>query len=243
MQRTIRRLALVAASGAVIFGLAAAVALATTVSTEPASNKTTGTAVLNGVINTGGVATAWQFQWGKTTKYGKGTPLQQIAAGGGTVPVSATLTGLAPDTTYHFRLVATTGTGTQYYPLTPTFGNDETFTTKATGRMLLQRTRLVIINNFVTVPLRCLSNIKCNGRLTISLRARLAKTHKFARILCATHFYTIKKHKSGKVKIRVRGGCLAVIRHARGHKHTAKLSSNPRTGQHAVIKTVLLVLG
>jgi hypothetical protein len=161
----------------------------------------------------------------------------------GSVPVSWTLTHLQPNTTYHFRLVATTGSGSTYYPLIPTFGRDLTFTTNATGRLLLVQNRLVIRKDFLTVRLRCLSGLPCIGRVTISTRARIANRRKFGTVLCATHFHNVKKQQTKGITIRVRGACLALLLHSPHHRHLAKLSSNPQTGQHAVIKTVVLVLG
>jgi virginiamycin B lyase len=49
---------------------------------------------------------SYDFQYGQTTAYGStSTPAVAAASANGT-PVSATLSGLAPDTTYHYRLVA-----------------------------------------------------------------------------------------------------------------------------------------
>jgi hypothetical protein len=59
----------------------------------------------------GSAATAW-IEWGPTTAYGTSTPAQEIGSGGTAVPVSATITGLAPVGTYHARLVVHNGFGT-----------------------------------------------------------------------------------------------------------------------------------
>lgn len=68
---------------------------------------------LNGsVIQNGSPATA-VFQWGETTAYGTDTPVTKLSNSQvGTVPVSATLTGLLPNKTYHYRLSATNLAGT-----------------------------------------------------------------------------------------------------------------------------------
>ncbi len=243
MRRIIGRLSVGVLTSAAISAFAAAPTMATTVTTGPATNVTETTAILQGAINTGTVATAWQFQWGTTTTYGRSTPPQQIAAGNGTVPVSSTLTGLKPNTKYHFRLAATTGTGTSYYPLNVTFGHDLTLTTKATGRVLLVRSRLVVTSNFLSVLLRCASGLKCHGRFTISARARIQNTHAFATVLCATKFYTVRAHRVGTTRVKVRHACLELLRGSPDHTVTAKLTSNPRTGQKALIAKVKLVLG
>lgn len=91
--------------------------------TEPASDVTSASASLNGVINPQSQATSYQFQWGTTTAYGQTTPAGSLS-GADPQPVSAVLTGLSPATTYHYRLIAT-GSGTS------TDGADGTFTTPA----------------------------------------------------------------------------------------------------------------
>ncbi len=70
---------------------------------------TTG-AVLTGSVNPRGVNTTVFFRYGPTQAYGARTP--NIAVGNGTtkIAVSAPVTGLAPNTRYHYRLVAVGGT-------------------------------------------------------------------------------------------------------------------------------------
>jgi len=83
-------------------------------------------ATLAGVVNPRGVATTYRFEYGETTAYGSKAPVPNASAGSGTtdVAVSKEVGGLSPNTTYHFRVVATSAEGT-------TFGNDGTFTTKS----------------------------------------------------------------------------------------------------------------
>lgn len=45
------------------------------------------------------------------------------------------------------------------------------------------------------------------------------------------------------IQVRVRHACLELLRSAPNHTVTAKLTSNPRTGQKALIAKVKLVLG
>jgi hypothetical protein len=89
--------------------------------TGPAAGVTSTTAVLTGTANPNGLATTSSFQYGTSTAYGQQTPAAAVV-GTGDVPVSATLTGLAPATTYHYRLVATNSAG-------PTLGADLTVVT------------------------------------------------------------------------------------------------------------------
>ena len=98
---------------------------ATTEAVGAGAGKTT-EAVLNGTVNPKGIATTYQFEYGATTSYGSKAPASAKSAGSGTgnVKVSETLTGLKPQTTYHYRLVASSAGGTGY-------GEDLTFTTPA----------------------------------------------------------------------------------------------------------------
>jgi hypothetical protein len=62
---------------------------------------------LAGSVTPNGADTAFSFDYGLTTAYGSRTP--PISAGAGTtpVPVQVAVGNLAPNTTYHYRLVAT----------------------------------------------------------------------------------------------------------------------------------------
>jgi uncharacterized repeat protein (TIGR03803 family) len=73
---------------------------------------TPNSAVLNGSVGTTGNPTA-RFEYGPTTAYGSGADVS-ITQGADTIPVSATLSGLSPHTTYHHRLRVTNDLGTVY---------------------------------------------------------------------------------------------------------------------------------
>ncbi len=81
--------------------------------TEPATNVTGTGATLNGSVNPNGAETKYYFQYGPTSSYGTTTP--EVSAGSGTsnVRVHQVITGLSPGS-YHFRIVASNGTGTSY---------------------------------------------------------------------------------------------------------------------------------
>jgi hypothetical protein len=80
-------------------------------------------ATLQGSVNPNGCATTYDFEYGPTNTYG--TPTAETSGGSGTSFVAATapITGLKPNTTYHFTIVATSAGGT-------IDGADGTFTTK-----------------------------------------------------------------------------------------------------------------
>jgi subtilisin family serine protease len=82
------------------------------VASQPATAIRTTTAVLNGTVNASAATTAYHFEYGTTTDYGISTPAADAGAGTGQVAVSAPVSLLVPDTTYHFRLVATNSGGT-----------------------------------------------------------------------------------------------------------------------------------
>jgi streptogramin lyase len=69
-------------------------------------------------------ATTFRFEYGPTTAYGSSTPAMALPAASTAVPVTGELTGLAPQSTVHFRVVATSAIGT-------TMGSDVTLVTAA----------------------------------------------------------------------------------------------------------------
>jgi hypothetical protein len=99
-------------------GIVAAVA-----TTLRADSITSSTAKLTGSVNPNNSTTLVRFHYGTTTAYGDSidatpSPIDGVTA----VAVSSYLTGLLPDTLYHFRVVAVNAAGTAY-------GGDSTFTT------------------------------------------------------------------------------------------------------------------
>lgn len=79
-----------------------------TVSASPVTNATSESADLNGLVNPKGFPTTYRFEWGLTTAYGNSVPVPDGSAGSGegNVAVSGHLSGLVPNTRYHWRLVA-----------------------------------------------------------------------------------------------------------------------------------------
>jgi hypothetical protein len=92
------------------------------VTTNPATNVTSGSATLNGnLTNLGNYSWAYvSFEWGGNITYGNETTPGNMTTTGS---FSANISGLSPNTTYHFRAKAL-GNGTD-----PFYGNDATFTT------------------------------------------------------------------------------------------------------------------
>jgi hypothetical protein len=93
--------------------------------TGPATAITASTATLNGTVNPEALATSWYFQYGTTTSFGGKTAVGKLGAGPNNVAVASRLTKFASNTTYHYRLVATSRAGT-------TIGTDLVLTTGLT---------------------------------------------------------------------------------------------------------------
>ena len=93
-----------------------------TVTTTAASNVTTTQATLSGTVNPNGIEATYHFEYGTTTAYGSSTYPGDAGTGTITEPEGYVVSGLQPGTTYHYRIVAWSATGTRE-------GEDRTFTT------------------------------------------------------------------------------------------------------------------
>jgi hypothetical protein len=105
-----------------VSGAAAAAAHAPTVYTGGVSNLTSSSVILYGLVNSQGQATNYVFQYGTTKAYGAQTPLASVGSGTTTIKVSQAVGGLRANTTYHYRILATSAGGA-------TAGAGRTFTT------------------------------------------------------------------------------------------------------------------
>jgi hypothetical protein len=94
------------------------------VTTEAASAIEKTTATLNGTVNPNGKETKYYFEYGLTSSYGTKTTEVGIGSGTADLPESVGLSGLVPNTTYHYRIAAVNSFGTAN-------GVDKTFKTKA----------------------------------------------------------------------------------------------------------------
>jgi hypothetical protein len=92
------------------------------VSTGHARDVTETSATLAGTVDPKGQATSYFFQYGTTSVYGSQTAVASAGSGTTGVHVSAAIGPLTPNTTYHYRLVASNVNGT-------TDGHDISFKT------------------------------------------------------------------------------------------------------------------
>ncbi|MDQ6805780.1 MAG: cell wall-binding repeat-containing protein [Actinomycetota bacterium] len=138
-----------------------------------------------------------------------------------------------------------TGTLSSDLHVTATFFKTPVVPPNAIGRLVLNRAHLIVKRGIVSASFTCASSVSCASRFSITTRARLSKSKKLATVVCATTkpFFKIRAHKSLTVRARVRSACLTRLRKARHHNIVAKLTANPHTGQHAVIRKVFLFLG
>jgi hypothetical protein len=135
---------------------------APTATTGSASNVAESSATVSGTVNPRGTDTHYYFQYGATSNYGTNTTSTNAGAGTTDVAASANLSGLAANTTYHYRLVATSSAGT-----TP--GADQTFTTATSEAVILGREGFVSPGRIVGVELGCFHGTStCTGHLTMS---------------------------------------------------------------------------
>jgi DNA-binding beta-propeller fold protein YncE len=90
--------------------------------TESASSVKGNEATLRGSVNAEGLASNYYFEYGTSKTYGSKTAETSAGSGLTNQLMSKAVTGLASNTTYHYRIVETNSTGT-------TTGEDKTFTT------------------------------------------------------------------------------------------------------------------
>ncbi len=93
-----------------------------TATTSSVTSSVSDAASVGATINPNFSATSYHFDYGTTTSYGNFTSAASVGEGGMAQAVSATLSKLQPQTTYHFRIVATNAAGT-------VVGTDQTVTT------------------------------------------------------------------------------------------------------------------
>ncbi|MGO8904736.1 MAG: hypothetical protein ACLQMH_03845 [Solirubrobacteraceae bacterium] len=97
--------------------------------TESAANVTSTGATLRGIVNPESLKATYRFEYGTSTTYGASAPVAAatVQAGVTNQAASQAITGLKPETTYHYRLLATNSSGT-------TAGRDRTLRTQRQRR-------------------------------------------------------------------------------------------------------------
>jgi hypothetical protein len=143
---------------------------ATTIAANPVSSTK---ATLNATVNPEGHATTYNFEYGTSANYTGRSSSGTISGGTSAIPVTATISGLKPDTTYHYRIVAASTSGT-------TNGSDLTFKTAAyspTGLTVttkpLDATKFPYRYTFsgkLGLPTGITNGAACTGRITVTIK-------------------------------------------------------------------------
>jgi phosphodiesterase/alkaline phosphatase D-like protein len=173
------------------------------------------TATINGAIDTNGAATSWNVQYGTTASYGVSTTAQTVANSAAPVPVSAPLSGLAPLTLFHYRIVAFhSGTsigagadGTFFTePTKPLSPNLSTKTTpKQDKKSPFAFTTFGALRGNAVVP----ATLRCVGNATVNYYSGKTRTaHVLAPVqpncTFAAHVSFRRSHGKGAVPITVK---------------------------------------
>jgi hypothetical protein len=133
-----------------------------TVTTAAATSVTATSAVLNGSVVPGETPTTCSFAYGPTTSYGSQTTAQPVAARTTAVAITATISGLASASAFHYQLVCNSATGT-------VSGADQTVTTlPGPQRVAIAGRRLFISpTGVVGVFVACFGGQTCSGTLSL----------------------------------------------------------------------------
>jgi hypothetical protein len=131
--------------------------------TGPAEAITSSSARLTATVNPNGRATTVRFEYGPTPALGSSSPAQGAGSALGAGAVGADLTGLAPSTTYYFRVVASSADGESP-------GAVGSFTTAPPGNVAPRITNASLLR--LRVPVRTRARV----RFTLSEAARVTFT-------------------------------------------------------------------
>lgn len=246
---------------ALMLALGVGLAFADSVATNGgATNVSDTSATLNGTVAPTSADSEWTFQYGTNSSYGKTTKVTPIGAG--SKQVSATVTGLSPNTTYHFRLVVAENVSNSI-PDVHTSG-DLAFQTSGNsgggggggkggggsgggggstgkfGKASLGSSTLKVSGGSVTIPFKCAGQkgTACKGTLSLSARGKLSGTTKT--VGCGSTKFSLSGGQSRKLKVRIARSCKTLLMGAKHHRLRAKLKATFTTHQATLNRTVTL---
>jgi hypothetical protein len=182
-------------------------------------------ATLAGQLDPNARAATYHFEYGKTTSYGSSTVPQQADASVTLAPVSVAVSGLAPATVYHYRLVASNADGT-------TVGADQTFTTSG-------GTAAAGVPRFLSGSVRpSVFAVQRTGRAGPPRRHRppFGTTFRYSLSEPARVSFTVQESLPGRADGRT---CIAKIAHNRTRRACTRLGKprrfvvNARAGHNA----------
>jgi hypothetical protein len=193
-----------------------------TVTTRSATSVGTTRATVRGGVNPRSASTTYYFEFGLTAAYGTQTSPRSLSAGTRTRSVRATLTGLQPGTTYHYRVVAKNANG-------EALGVNRTFTTKTppptrtlptlTAGVRPARDRRAPYRFTVRGSLIPPANVDrakaCRGRVVIRFRAggKTLRTRRArVRSTCRYRARALLRSRPRKIRVKARFRGNAVLR-------------------------------
>jgi CSLREA domain-containing protein len=186
-----------------------------------------------GTVNPGQLPASYFFRYGKTKAYGSKTPAAGAGTGDANVLALATLRKLAPNTTYHYRLVGRNPDGT-------VTGVDRSFRTKplpfAGVRILSEQA--TVKNGRAPVKVSCplpSSLTRCAGSLALTTRVK--KHGKTTTVKLGTTSFTVATGKTATVKVKLTDAALKLVK-AKGKLATEATArtTDARGGKQKVTK-------
>lgn len=199
-----------------------------TATTAKASSITSTRAKVAGSANGGQLVASYRFQYGKTRSYASQTPAVKLAASNSAAAARATLKGLKPNTTYHYRLVVTNPDGTAR-------GADRTFKTKllrfAGARVVTKSAK--VRKGRVRLKVACprLAAKRCTGSL------RLTAKVKRETVKLGGSRFRVAAGRSKFVRVNLSGAARRVLRNKKRVTSRARARSVDARGGKPVVRT------
>lgn len=168
-----------------------------TATTGDASSVAPTSASAGGTLETRGLRTRWYVEYGTTSSYGNVTPDQFTSTAGS---VAASLTGLTPETTYHYRLVGVNPDGTS-------MGDDHTFTTTKPPPPPPPQAEPPLLSNLTLKP----AKFRVRGKKPLGTKVSYRDS------LAAATTFTVLKPARG---VKIKGKCLKPSKKRHGRRCT-----------------------
>jgi hypothetical protein len=183
--------------------------------TLTASAITPGGAVLNGSASNPDILPASaRFEYGLTTAYGSDTPPAEVGSAAANLPVTSAISGLAPNTLYHFRLAVTNASGVA-------LGADQTFTTGSSAPAPPPGPKAPKISGLKLSPSSFVA--ASHGGAVTSVRT--GATVSYSDTVPATTTFMIEHRTTGRLK---GGSCVKATKRNRSRKHCTRLVESGR---------------
>jgi hypothetical protein len=232
---------------------APAIASATTATTLQATSVTASSATLTGAVDSTDADIASGFQYGSSTAYDRGTGTRTV--GPGFSFVQASVSGLKPSTTYHYRLIVLSGS----YSPAVTYGSDVTFTTKSQGTgggggggqgnggsnpgpkyasTSLRSNKVKVKHGIASVRFRCngSAGASCKAKIALSVRTKKGKT-----VGCGKGSLVATAGHSRTVRPKIGKRCGSLLKAAAHHRLRATLKAKFSSNQTPLRIAVTLV--